>query len=74
MIQPTSLCTRRAAASTLFGAFCGWSAAKGQSIPANYDESKVGSYTLPDPLTLENGQRVQDPQTWYRRRRPEIFR
>lgn len=24
-------------------------------IPVNYDESKTGSYTLPDPLTLQNG-------------------
>ncbi len=28
----------------------------------NYDEAKVPNYTLPDPLILENGQRVADPQ------------
>ena len=40
----------------------------------NYDESKVGSYTLPDPLTLANGQKVRDARTWQRARRPEILR
>jgi hypothetical protein len=40
----------------------------------NYDESKVGTYTLPDPLVLANGDRVRDPQTWMEKRRPEIFR
>lgn len=42
-------------------------------IPANYDESKVGSYSLPDPLVLENGKPVRDAQTWLRHRRPEIL-
>jgi hypothetical protein len=27
-------------------------------IPVNYDESKVGTYTLPDPLLLLNGKQV----------------
>src|SRR6185295_8446577 len=40
----------------------------------NYDESKVGTYTLPDPLLLANGQRVRDAKTWVEKRRPEIFR
>jgi len=39
----------------------------------NYDESKVPDYTLPDSLTLENGQKVTDAETWNRRRRPEIL-
>jgi hypothetical protein len=43
-------------------------------IPANYDESKVGTYTLPDPLTLENGKPVRDAKTWWTKRRPEIER
>jgi hypothetical protein len=38
----------------------------------NYDESKVGSYTLPDPLVLNNGQRVRTAGDWTNRRRPEI--
>ncbi len=39
----------------------------------NYDESKVGVYTLPDPLVLKNGQPVRDADTWLRLRRPEIL-
>jgi hypothetical protein len=41
-------------------------------IPVNYDEAKVGSYTLPDPLKLNNGKPVRDARTWYSKRRPEI--
>lgn len=39
----------------------------------NYDETKVGDYTLPDPLTLTNGQAVTDAKTWQTKRRPEIL-
>jgi hypothetical protein len=39
----------------------------------NYDESKVGSYTLPDPLVLSNGKKVEDVKTWKNKRRPEIL-
>jgi hypothetical protein len=41
---------------------------------ANYDEAKVGNFTLPDPLKLENGQPVQDAKTWREKRRPELLR
>jgi hypothetical protein len=41
-------------------------------IPVNYDEGKVGSYTLPDALTLNNGKPVRNSKTWYAKRRPEI--
>ena len=41
---------------------------------SNYDEAKVGSYTLPDPLVLANGQRVTDARSWEQQRRPEIMR
>jgi len=40
---------------------------------ANYDETKVGSYTLPDALTLISGEKVTDADTWYKFRRPEIL-
>lgn len=40
---------------------------------SNYDESKVGSYTLPDPLVLLSGEPVRDADTWRTRRRPEIM-
>jgi len=43
-------------------------------IPVNYDEAKVGTYTLPDPLVLANGKRVRDAKTWYAQRRPEIVK
>ena len=43
-------------------------------IPVNYDEAKVGSYALPDPLVLQDGKPVRDAKTWYEKRRPEIVR
>src|SRR5213083_2906529 len=43
-------------------------------IPVNYDESAVGSYSLPDPLTLLNGKPVKDAKTWREKRRPEIVK
>lgn len=41
---------------------------------SNYDEAKVGNYTLPDPLVLANGQPVRDAETWLKLRRPEILK
>jgi len=41
---------------------------------SNYDEARVGEYTLPDPLVLASGARVRDARTWQRTRRPEIIR
>lgn len=40
---------------------------------SNYDESKAGGYTLPDPLVLNNGEPVKDAKTWFEKRRPEIL-
>ena len=48
-------------------------AAKAQRQGVNYDEAKVPKYTLPDPLVLQNGERVRDARTWNKRRRPEIL-
>lgn len=42
-------------------------------IPVNYDEAKVGTYTLVDPLVLNDGTRVRDARTWFKKRRPEIL-
>lgn len=43
-------------------------------IPVNYDQAKVGTYTLPDPLKLENGKPVRDAKTWFTKRRPQIVK
>ncbi len=40
---------------------------------ANYDESKVGAYTLPDPLVFTDGKPVRTPRDWTERRRQEIL-
>jgi hypothetical protein len=42
-------------------------------IPVNYDEARVGTYTLPD-LLVANGKPVRDAKTWNEKRRPEIVR
>ena len=39
----------------------------------NYDEAKVGDYTLPDPLLCADGSRVTDSESWLQKRRPEIL-
>lgn len=38
----------------------------------NYDESKVPVYTLPDPLQMENGEKVSNKDQWIEQRHPEI--
>jgi hypothetical protein len=43
-------------------------------IPVNYTEARVGNYALPNPLQLLNGQTVNDAQTWFKKRRPEIVK
>jgi hypothetical protein len=45
-----------------------------KGIPVNYTEAKVGTYTLPDPLKLEDGQPVTDAETWTTKRRPEVVK
>ncbi len=40
---------------------------------ANYDESKANPFPdLPDPLTLNDGQKVTTAETWWLKRRPEL--
>ena len=46
---------------------------KAQPADANYDEAKVGDFTLPDPLVLESGAPVRDAKTWTEKRRPELI-
>lgn len=40
---------------------------------ANFDESKVNAYTLPDPLLLKNGNKVTSAKIWKEIRRAEII-
>lgn len=40
---------------------------------ANYDESKVPAYTLPDALLCSDGTRVTTVEEWEQKRRPELF-
>jgi hypothetical protein len=45
-----------------------------QPKDANYDEAKVGEFTLPDPLKMENGEPVRDARAWREKRRPELLK
>ena len=40
----------------------------------NYDESKVGTFTLTDPLVMQNGDLVVTTNDWTNLRRPEILK
>jgi len=41
---------------------------------ANYDESKVPAYTLPDPLLCADGTKVTNADAWRQKRRPEVLK
>ena len=41
---------------------------------SNLDESKVGTYTLPDPLICADGTRVTSAKIWEKKRRPELVK
>lgn len=40
--------------------------------PENKDESLVPEYTLPDPLTMQDGTPVKTREQWFGQRRPEL--
>ena len=44
-----------------------------QAQDANYDESRVPDYVLPDPLVNEDGSAVKTASDWEKIRRPEIL-
>lgn len=46
---------------------------KNYNALANYDESKVPAYTLPDPLLCSDGEMVTTREQWERKRRPELL-
>ena len=58
----------------LVAVVCALAAVRMLAQEANYDESKVGNFTLPDPLVLENGEEVEEARTWKEKRRPELIR
>jgi hypothetical protein len=43
-------------------------------IPVNYDEAKVGMYTLPEPLKFNDGKPVKNAKAWTKKRRSEILK
>jgi hypothetical protein len=47
---------------------------RNRNVPnaANYDESKVISFTLPEPLICKDGTKVTTAEEWWAKRRPEI--
>lgn len=51
-----------------------WPDDEREGIIINYTEANVPSYTLPDLLTLLDGNKVTDIKTWNESRRPEIIR
>ena len=75
-VAPDATLSSCAAVIALVSCLLVISVTSAQAQPAgfNYDESKVPPYQLPDPLTLANGRRVRDAETWSKRRRPEILR
>ena len=60
------------------GLACAWmqvdAIAKDGCEHLNYDENKVGDYTVPDPLLGKDGKRVTDATSWRDKRRNEILR
>jgi hypothetical protein len=40
----------------------------------NYDEAKVPAFTLPDPLTMQDGRPVANASMWSNLRRPELLK
>jgi len=50
------------------------STALAQPSGYNYDEEKVPSFDLPDPLVATNGKRVENAEAWRKVRRPELLR
>jgi hypothetical protein len=60
-------------AAILSGALMLAGLAGAQGPRGNYDESKVGQYTLPDPLVFNDGTAVRTAKDWTDRRRAEIL-
>ncbi len=51
----------------------GYSGDENGPNPANYDEAKANPYpNVPDPLTMNDGEKVTTAKMWWEKRRPEI--
>ena len=48
--------------------------ANAQQSEANYDESKVPQFELPDLLVTFDGQQIGDTSEWEKIRKPELYR
>ena len=77
MTRPSSL-TFKVGTASLFVALASVLFGQAPQLPPNYpkaqyDESKVPQYTLPDPLVLLNGKKVNNAKTWVKKRRPQIL-
>lgn len=46
----------------------------GRHAESNFEEARVGNYTLPDPLKLTNGEAVTSAEMWAKQRRPEVMK
>ena len=51
-----------------------WSSPPARPVPTNYDESKAGSFTLPDPLVMKSGNTATSTNDWKDLRRDEIIK
>ncbi len=58
---------------SIFFAAIGAQGTKSLAQEANYDESKVPAYTLPEVLVTQDGRRVNSVTDWETKRRPEIL-
>jgi len=54
----------------VFAVLC---ALRATALGAIYDEAEVPEYTLPNPLVLCDGTKVEDAETWREKRRPEVL-
>jgi len=66
-------CVNAASVWLLAAGVCAVVAMAAASDAANYDETKVPKYTLPDPLVMADGTKVADAAAWRAKRRPEIL-
>src|SRR5512138_3406259 len=73
-VRESTFCRVRPFALILPILLCLFTLGRSQQLPAaNYDESKVGTYSLPNPLVFNDGTPVESPAAWKNRRRAELL-